>query len=380
MLALTFGGLTFSAPLAQTASSGIGQTLAAPVPLAALLTPDQVIALMNSGQLNDAEAEARKAAKAHPESARSRLLLARILAREGRLKEARQALAAAKALPQWEAQSLGVPFKSPRDIEIVMQSNPAEARALVADVLLAQGEDPKAYYLLALAWAMEEDWKAADQALQTAKRLDPQLSFAHPETLASLEKAIREQNTFTAPVPSGEPANAAARKGIPWWAWALGGGAAFFGWALWFGSKIEREQKAVIGEYQNKYQQELAAQKARAQTGDPTAQRHLERLSVLGEQMLDWQEDYLAQRISEAMLEAAYSKLHQAIQTDEGLAQYLAEQEAKKKAEQEAAEKVALEKKEREEARTSFRSKEDSDSWSSGDSSSSRDNSGGSEW
>ncbi|MFC6591412.1 tetratricopeptide repeat protein [Deinococcus lacus] len=108
-------------------------------PVAARLTPDEVLERMNAGQLDEAEAGARAAAAAHPESARARVVLARVLARQGRWPEARQALAEAQALPQWEEQNISVPYGSPREIDRVMQRDPAASLGLIADVLLAEG-------------------------------------------------------------------------------------------------------------------------------------------------------------------------------------------------------------------------------------------------
>ncbi|GAA5439078.1 hypothetical protein Dcae01_00573 [Deinococcus caeni] len=102
---------------------GAGATLVAPpqpAPVARsvqaatkLLTPDEVIVLMNAGRLTDAETAARAAWAAHPESARSLLLLARIQARQGRLPEARAALGRAQTLPQWASRNSGCPSSRP---------------------------------------------------------------------------------------------------------------------------------------------------------------------------------------------------------------------------------------------------------------------------
>lgn len=372
---------------------GAGATLVSPpqpaqvarsVPVAAkLLTPDEVIVLMNAGRLTDAETAARAASAAHPESARSLLLLARIQARQGRLPEARAALSRAQALPQWDEQELGVPFESPGDIEQVMLRDPAAARGLLADVLLAEGDDPKAYYLLAMTEAIARQWDASRAALARARALSPDLRFADPESLASLERALQQNQP---PVLDG-PALAPSPWRYAWW--ALG---AVLVWFVWWAvqairksmaeeaaNRAARVEKATLtaADLDRQVQQELAG----ARRDTPEAQRRATRLEHLAAQVIEWQEKALADRISAALMEATYRRLHAAAQSDDAHAAYTAE-EAEKAAKEQARQQAEAERRaeEKKASGPSSLRKSERSSWSSGRSSSRRDNSGGSKW
>ncbi|WP_291431868.1 tetratricopeptide repeat protein [Deinococcus sp.] len=349
---------------------------------ATLLTPDEVIALMNAGRLTEAETAARAASAAHPESARSLLLRARIQARQGRLPEARAALSRAQALPQWDEQELGVPFQSPGEIEQVMVADPAAARGLLADVLLSEGDDPKAYYLLAMTEAIARQWDASRAALARARALSPDLGFADPKSLASLERALQQNQP---PVLNG-PALAPSPWRYVWW--GLGAVLVWFAWwavravkqsmAQEEASRAARVEKAALtaDELERQVQQELAG----ARRDTPQEQRRASRLEQLAAQVMDWQEKALADRISAALMEATYRRLHAAAQSDDAHAAYTAE-EAEKAAKEQA--RLAAEAERRKERQTSGPSslrKSERSSWSSGRSSSGRDNSGGSKW
>ena len=348
-----------------------------------LLTPDEVIVLMNAGRLTDAETAARAASAAHPESARSLLLLARIQARQGRLPEARAALGRAQTLPQWDEQELGVPFESPGDIEQVMLSDPAAARGLLADVLLAEGDDPKAYYLLAVTEALARQWDASGAALAQARALSPDLRFADPESLASLERALQQQR----PPELDGPALALS----PWRFWWVGL-LIFLVWFVWWAvragqkmaaeeaaSRAARIEKATLtaADLAGEVQQELAA----ARRDTPQEQRRATRLEGLAAQVIEWQEKALADRISAALMEATYRRLHAAAQSDDAHAAYTAE-EAEKAAKEQARRQAEAERRaqERNAGGPSSLRKSERSSWSSGRSSSRRDNSGGSKW
>ena len=348
-----------------------------------LLTPDEVIVLMNAGRLTDAETAARAASAAHPESARSLLLLARIQARQGRLPEARAALGRAQTLPQWDEQELGVPFESPGDIEQVMLSDPAAARGLLADVLLAEGDDPKAYYLLAVTEALARQWDASGAALAQARALSPDLRFADPESLASLERALQQQR----PPELDGPALALS----PWRFWWVGL-LIFLVWFVWWAvragqkmaaeeaaSRAARIEKATLtaADLAGEVQQELAA----ARRDTPQEQRRATRLEGLAAQVIEWQEKALADRISAALMEATYRRLHAAAQSDDAHAAYTAE-EAEKAAKEQARRRAEAERRaqERNAGGPSSLRKSERSSWSSGRSSSRRDNSGGSKW
>lgn len=350
---------------------------------AKLLTPDEVIVLMNAGRLTDAEAAARAASAAHPESARSLLLLARIQARQGRLTEARATLSRAQTLPQWDEQELGVPFESPGDIEQVMLSDPAAARGLLADVLLAEGDDPKAYYLLAMTEALARQWDASRAALAQARALSPDLRFADPESLASLERALQQQR----PPELDGPALALS----PWRFWWVGL-LIFLVWFVWWAvragqkmaaeeaaSRAARIEKATLtaADLDRQVQQELAA----ARRDTPQEQRRATRLEGLAAQVIEWQEKALADRISAALMEATYRRLHAAAQSDDAHAAYTAE-EAEKAAKEQARRQAEAERhaQEKNAGGPSSLRKSERSSWSSGRSSSRRDNSGGSKW
>lgn len=368
---------------------GAGATLVSPpqpaqvarsVPVAAkLLTPDEVIVLMNAGRLTDAETAARAASAAHPESARSLLLLARIQARQGRLPEARAALSRAQTLPQWDEQELGVPFKSPGEIEQVMLRDPAAARGLLADVLLAEGDDPKAYYLLAMTEALAREWDASRAALARARALSPDLRFAAPESLASLERALQQNQP---PVLDG-PALAPS----PWrYAWVAVG--VFLAWGAPVGfrafrrylqaERVRRERRVTEAtERTTALQAQLdeVLRQARQQTG-PEAQPFLARLTYLNSQLKQWRQEGLDDLATAAMIQVRYDHLHAAVQTGETFAAYMAEQQAREAQEANA---LAVRDRSGHQGPSSLRKSERS-SWSSGRSSSRRDNSGGSKW
>lgn len=368
---------------------GAGATLVSPpqpaqvarsVPVAAkLLTPDEVIVLMNAGRLTDAETAARAASAAHPESARSLLLLARIQARQGRLPEARAALSRAQALPQWDEQELGVPFESPGDIEQVMLRDPAAARGLLADVLLAEGDDPKAYYLLAMTEALARQWDASRDALARARALSPDLGFADPESLASLEQALQQNRP---PVLNG-PALAPS----PWrYAWVAVGVLLAWGVPVGFrafrrylqAERVRRERRVTEAtERTTALQAQLdeVLRQARQQTG-PEAQPLVARLGYLNSQLKQWRQAGLDDLVTAAMIQVRYDHLHAAVQTEETFAAYMAEQNAREAQQKEVSPLAA---KVHRGQPSSLRSGERS-SWSSGRSSSRRDNSGGSKW
>lgn len=368
---------------------GAGATLVSPpqaaqvdrsVPVAAkLLTPDEVIVLMNAGRLTDAETAARAASAAHPESARSLLLLSRIQARQGRLPEARAALSRAQALPQWDEQELGVPFESPGRIEQVMRRDPATARGLLADVLLAEGDDPKAYYLLAMTEALARQWDASRAALARARGLSPELEFADPESLASLERALQQNQP---PVLDG-PALAPS----PWrYAWVAVGVLLAWGAAVGFrafrrylqAERVRRERRVTeVTERTTALQAQLdeVLRQARQQTG-PEAQPFLARLTYLNSQLKQWRQEGLDDLATAAMIQVRYDHLHAAVQTEETFAAYMAEQQAREAQEANA---LAVRARPGHQGPSSLRSGERS-SWSSGRSRSSRDNSGGSKW
>ncbi|MFW8626574.1 tetratricopeptide repeat protein [Deinococcus sp. ME38] len=346
---------------------------------AKLLTPDEVIVLMNAGRLTDAETAARAASAAHPESARSLLLLARIQARQGRFPEARGTLSRAQTLPQWDEQELGVPFESPGDIEQVMLRDPAAARGLLADVLLAEGDDPKAYYLLAMTEALARQWDASGAALAQARALSPDLRFADPESLASLERALQQQR----PPELDGPALALS----PWWyAWVAVG--VFLAWGALVGfrafrrylqaERIRRERRVTEAtERATALQAQLdeALRQARQQTG-PEAQPLVARLTYLNSQLKQWRQEGLDDLATAAMIQVRYDHLHAAVQTEETFVAYMAEQQAREVQREEISPLAA---KVHQGQPSSLRKSERS-SWSSGRSSSRRDNSGGSKW
>lgn len=352
------------------------------------VTPDQVIEMMQAGRLTEAEQAARQAAKAHPESARSRLLIARILARQGRLDEARASLEEAQALPQWEEQELGVPYQSPRKIERVMQRDPDSARGLIADVLLAQGDDPKAYYLLALTEAVAHHWQDSQRALSTAEFLEPGLPFAHPDTLASLKQALSQQSGSFSP-----PQQLFSPEPRPWWQWAAGVGVFALGLGLnlaWRGlerwNKEEAQKRAEGLEMLTRLQRELdheIAEAKRQHEAKPSGEglRRLQRLQKLRSRFPEWRRDIENDPAYSEMVSTQYATEFAAAQSDQAYHAYEVEKArfAREMEKQERRERKVRENRDREE-KTSFRSREDSASWSSGDSSSSRDNSGGSKW
>ncbi|UFA49511.1 tetratricopeptide repeat protein [Deinococcus radiophilus] len=348
-------------------------------PLLTLLTPDEVLELMDSGQLDEAAAAARKAVKVRPDSARARVVLARILARQGRLEKARAMLAEAQALPQWEAEDLGVPYDSPKEIDRVMQRDPARAKGMIADVLLAEGDDPKAHYLLALAEVQLGNYGAAQQALDQARAVDSALDFAHPDTLARLEELLRERPGQTAPLatPGLTPP-----QPLPWWVWGgVGVGTGALGWwgmvALRRASaaaRAERERALFDAEQTLSRQIEAAQLDARRST-DPAAERRVERLRNLEGELRGWSKagwsgddirGHFGMMLAASQSDAAWAA-HKA-----ELARQAAEIAASREAERHAHSSS--------DEPSSFRSGA-GDSWSSGSSGSdSGGNNGGSSW
>ena len=372
---------------------GAGATLVSPLQpaqvarsvqvAAKLLTPDEVIVLMNAGRLTDAETAARAASAAHPESARSLLLLARIQARQGRLSEARAALSRAQALPQWDEQELGVPVPYPGDIEKVMLRDPAAARGLLADVLLVEWDDPKAYYLLAMTEALARQWDASRAALARARALAPELRFADPESLASLEQALQQNQP---PVLDG-PALAPS----PWrYAWVAVG--VFLAWGVTVGfrafkrylqvERVRRERRITeVTERTNALQAQLdeALRQARQQTG-PQAQPFLARLTYLNSQLKQWRQEGLDDLATATMIQTRYDRLYAAVHTEDTFAVYIAEEKERETQEANSLAVIARSGTQSQASGPSSLRESERSSWSSGRSSSSRDNSGGSKW
>ncbi|MFC6660740.1 tetratricopeptide repeat protein [Deinococcus multiflagellatus] len=332
-----------------------------------LLTPDAVIALMNEGRLGEAEAATRAALAAHPESARSLLMLARIQARQGDLGTARATLKRAEALPQWTEQALAVPFEAPGDIEAVMLRDQPAARGLLADVLLAQGDDPKAYYLLAMTEALAQRWDASRAALAQARALAPALPFADPQSLASLERALGsgQPPQVAGPVITPDPTS-------PWeyLTWIVVAGV--LGRTMWKATRQGKEQAA-----RRKAQIAAAtAEAARLQTQlarelnipatTPEERQRRTRLQALAAQVDEWYERAQAGALDPQLLNTLYGQLLAAAQSDEAYAAY----------QQQLARGGAWES--RRDSPSSLNSTE-RDSWSSGSGSSSG-NAGGSKW
>ncbi|ADY26494.1 hypothetical protein Deipr_1345 [Deinococcus proteolyticus MRP] len=352
-------------------------------PVMTVLTPDEVLELMESGRLDEAEQAARAAAAAHPESARAQVVLARILARQERLDEARAVLAQAQALPQWEEQNIRVPFKSPKAIDRVMQRDPARALGMIADVLLAEGDDPKAYYLQSLALVQLGRYDQAQAALNQAREHGDVTVFAHPDTLARLEQLLRER-------PSTPPTGAAAGPGLeppkplPWWVWAgVGAGAGALGWwgiAAWqrAAARAKAERKRALYEAGKQLDADIfAAQQALAAGHTPELERRLGRLRNLQGQLRAWERG----DTDGPDITRQFGALLAASQSDASWQEYqddLAQQAAEEAAE-EAHAAAGHQNRRGSDGPSSFRDDTDS-SWSSGSSGSGGGNNGGSSW
>ncbi|MDO4264279.1 MAG: hypothetical protein Q4C67_08775, partial [Deinococcus sp.] len=324
----------------------------------------------------EAEAAAQAAAQARPDSARARVVLARILARQGRLAEAREVLAQAQALPQWKEEDLSVPYESPRRIDRVMQRDPQAALELIADVLLAEGDDPKAYYLQALALVSLGDYDASQAALDRARRSGDVETFAHPDTLRRLEELLRERPT--APKPLDGPGLEPPRP-LPWWLWgAVGTGAGALGWwsvAAWqrAAARAKAERERAIFEANAQLDRDIHhTQTALAAQHTPELEGRLERLYQLRGQVSEWERGGAAA----PDIARQFGALLAASQSDASWQGYQAEL-ARQAAEEARAEA------ERQSGSTddpSSFSSDGSDSWSSGSSGSSGGNNGGSSW
>ncbi|GHG03337.1 hypothetical protein GCM10017783_14720 [Deinococcus piscis] len=346
-------------------------------PVLTLLTPDEVLDLMDSGQLPEAEAAARRAALARPDSARARVVLARILARQDRWAEARKVLAQAQALPQWEEEDLSVPYESPREIDRVMQRDPEAALRLIADVLLAEGDDPKAYYLQALALVSLGEYDASQAALDRARRYGDVEAFAHPDTLRRLEVLLHERPT--SPMSLESPALEPPRP-LPWWLWAgVGTGAGALGWwgfAAWqrAAAQAKAERERAIFEANAQLDREIyATQTALAAEHTPELKRRLERLYQLRGQVNDWEQGGAAA----PDIAWQFGALLAASQSDASWQGYQAE--LARQAAEEARAEAERQSRQRSDEPSSFSSGGD-DSWSSGSSDSSGGNNGGSRW
>lgn len=322
--------------------------LSAPVALAqaAPLSPDAAIGLMERGDLTGAEAAARAVGRAHPESARARLLLARVLARQGDWPGARAALAEARRLPQWDEEGLGVPFESPRTVERVMLRDPLRAESLLADVRLAEGDDPRALYLLAVAQAMGGKMAAARESLRLARQGDPALAFAHPETLASLERSLA-RGEGAAPFQTERAL--APPEPLPWWVWALAvGGSAGAGLlisrALLAARAREERRRAGVAAacdgLRRTLMNELNATEAAADAP------RLDRLRALHTELSRWEAQALAGSLSMERLQRQFARAHAATESDAAFAAYqaelAAEAERARQAEAERAQQQAL--------------------------------------
>ncbi|WP_158591646.1 tetratricopeptide repeat protein [Deinococcus cavernae] len=366
-----------------------------------LLTPDEVIALMNSGKLDRAERAARAAMQAHPESARSRLLLARVLARQGDLMQARAMLAQARALPQWKQQNLGVPYPTPDELDRLVRSDPARSLDVLADVLLALGDDPKAYFLQARAYGELGQWQKGRAALERARALNPGLDFASPSVLAALDQALADElpvekpDTSLSDVKFGDDGNPVMVQETPWWQrawvwWTVGILSALAGWftvsfTRW---KKQREvdMRRTISPMNLQLAQEIQATEQQLfMREDAEARRKLGRLRNLQGQVGAWLADPLS--FDPPRIQVQFDRLWNASLSDASYAAYAYQQEEAERVAREAAEEArkAAEEKARRDAmparsESSFSSRDSGSSWSNGSSSSSTDNSGGSSW
>lgn len=369
--------LTAPVPAPAQAQSPLTRSPLFAAPVMALLTPDEVLELMDSGQLPEAEAAARSAAQARPDSARARVVLARVLARQGRWAEAREVLAQAQALPQWEEEDLSVPYESPRRIDRVMQRDPQAALGLIADVLLAEGNDPKAHYLQALALVSLGNYDASQAALSQAREHGNVEAFAHPDTLRRLEELLRERPT--APKPLDGPGLEPPRP-LPWWLWgAVGTGAGALGWwgaAAWqrAAARAKAERERAIFEANAQLDRDIHhTQTALAAQHTPELESRLDRLYQLRGQVSDWERGGAAA----PDIARQFGALLAASQSDASWQQHQAElarqaaEEARAEAERQSGSST--------DDPSSF-SSDGGDSWSSGSSGSSGGNNGGGSW
>lgn len=363
-----------------------------------LLTPDEVIDLMNSGKLTEAERAARAAMSARPESARSRLLLARVLARQGDLVQARAMLAQAEKLPQWKEQNLGVPYPTPDELDNLVRTDPGRALGVLADVLLALGDDPKAYFLQARAYGELGQWAEGREALQRARALNPGLDFASPTVLAALEKALADEiplekpDTSLSDVKFDHAGNPVIEQEVPWWQrdwvwWTVGTLSALAGWlTVSFGRwKRQREldMRQAVAPMNLQLEQEIrATEKQLFMHENAEARRKLERLRNLQGQVGVWMTDYTA--FDPPLIQVQFGRLWNASLSDANYAAYLQEEQERLAREAAESARQAAEEKARRDAmpsrtESSF-SSDSGSSWSGGSSSSSTDNSGGKDW
>lgn len=105
-----------------------------------------------------------------------------------------------------------------------------QARSMMAEVLKAHPESPKAHFVEAELLARQGDTEGARLELQKARTLNPQLSFARPESVAALERALGLRSETA--IGARSAAAATHSGGIPGWAWVMGL-AALLGLVLW---------------------------------------------------------------------------------------------------------------------------------------------------